>query len=455
MIGTVLLLPERRAGQVIAGIGLLFALAYSLSLVILPKPGGRLLIGDALHHYVQLRSAVFDGDLHFRNEYIRMYGLQGGEPGSAWVYEDTSTGHVRNLMPVGPAILWAPLFLLVSGAAALGSLAGLTNPGDGYARIYQATAGLSGIAAATAGVWLSWRTSALLFSRRAAAWSVIVLWLSSSAVYYSVVSPTYSHAASLLATSGFWYAWLRTAGTDGSRRYGMLGALAGFSALMRWQDAILFAPILMDLARGVQTARLPFRRAVVAAALASSAALVVFTPQMVVWTVLYGQPLAIPQGAGFMRWSEPALVQVLFSDWHGLMTWTPVCALSLAGLVFLVRRDARTALAGTLFLALSWYVNAAVADWWAGEAFGARRFVSCFPVFALGLTALVGRWSPRLPQLGVAAGLIVGYTFLLLLQYQVFMHGLRDVAPYPGGGYNLWLARFVVPFDLARVWLSP
>jgi hypothetical protein len=42
----------------------------------------------------------------------------------------------------------------------------------------------------------------------------------------------------------------------------------------------------------------------------------------------------------------------------------------------------------------------------------------------------------------------------LLLQYQTFMHGLRTVAPYPKGGYDLWLARFVVPFDLLRWWLS-
>ena len=37
---------------------------------------GRILIGDALHHYVQLRSAVFDQDLHFQNEYVRLYGIE-------------------------------------------------------------------------------------------------------------------------------------------------------------------------------------------------------------------------------------------------------------------------------------------------------------------------------------------------------------------------------------------
>ena len=40
-----------------------------------------------------------------------MYRLQGGEPGTEWVYEGTPTGYVRNLMPVGPALFWAPAFL--------------------------------------------------------------------------------------------------------------------------------------------------------------------------------------------------------------------------------------------------------------------------------------------------------------------------------------------------------
>ena len=102
---------------------------------------------------------------------------------------------------------------------------------------------------------------------------------------------------------------------------------------------------------------------------------------------------------------------------------------------------------------LSWYVNATAADWWAGEAFGSRRFISCFAVFALGLAAMIDRWSPGGRALTIASGVIVAHTFLLLVQYQAFMHGLRDIAPYPRGAFNLWLARFVVPFDLIARWL--
>jgi hypothetical protein len=154
-----------------------------------------------------------------------------------------------------------------------------------------------------------------------------------------------------------------------------------------------------------------------------------------------------------MRWSEPALVATLLSDNHGLLTWTPIVAVSLAGLVPLARRHPLIGTAAVLFVATSWYVNASVADWWAGEAFGARRFLSCYPVFVLGLAALFDslrsgrRWIE-----GITAAFI-GYTFLLLVQYQAFMHGYRHIVPYPRGSFDLWLARFRVPFDLLAAFL--
>jgi hypothetical protein len=437
--------------RLIAALGVLFAAAYASSLVLLPKPDGRVLLGDALHHYVQLRSAVFDHDLHFQNEYVRLYGLRGGEPDTEWVYGSTPTGHVRNLMPVGPAILWAPVFLLTIALVWIANLAGAGYPIDGYARLYQATAGITGVIAATAGVWLSARAASMLFDRRTAGWAALIVWLASSAVYYSVISPTYSHAASLLAMGAFWCVFLTTRDQTTVRRYVLLGALGGLCALMRWQDAIvLLVPAVDLLYRMRHGMRLtPAAGRGVASVAAAVAA---FLPQMLVWQTLYGTPFAVPQGESFMRWTEPALVQVLFSDNHGLLTWTPVVALCLAGLVLLAKRDGLVGTAAILFVLVSWYVNAAVADWWAGEAFGARRFVSCVPVFTLGLAALIARWAPSPGTLATVAAVVVGYTFLLLVQYQAFMHGLRQVVPYPRGGYGLWLARFVAPFDILRWW---
>jgi hypothetical protein len=179
-----------------------------------------------------------------------------------------------------------------------------------------------------------------------------------------------------------------------------------------------------------------------------------FAPQSFVWQRLYGHPLTIPQGSAFMKWGAPALWQVLVSDNHGLFSWTPVLLLSVAGLVPLVRRDARVGVPAAAFLLASWYVNASVVDWWGGEAFGARRFVACFPVFVLGAAMLFERWRDRPPVLVTTVLAFVALNGLLLLQYQAFMHGVRSLVPYPKGWYGLYVARFAVPWDLLRGWLQ-
>jgi hypothetical protein len=235
-------------------------------------------------------------------------------------------------------------------------------------------------------------------------------------------------------------------------RYGVIGLLAGFAALVRWQDAVLLIVPAADALWRLQTDGV--RAATVRIGASVAGAFLAFLPQMAVWTVLYGTPLAIPQGEGFMKWGQPALVAVVFSDNHGLISWTPIVALALVGLVPLARRNPLVGLSAALFFGISWYVNAAVSDWWAGEAFGARRFVSCFPVFVLGLAALLDRARIGTAAAASIAAAFTVHTLLLLVQYQAFMHGLRHVVPYPRGVAGLWLARFRAPFDLLAWWIG-
>jgi hypothetical protein len=117
-----------------------------------------------------------------------------------------------------------------------------------------------------------------------------------------------------------------------------------------------------------------------------------------------------------------------------------------------VKRYRAIGVAAIAVFLVSWYVNAAVSDWWAGEAFGARRFLSCYPILVLGLAALFDRFGDRRGVLAAVTMGFTAYTFLLLLQYQAFMHGLRQVVPYPRGVVDLWLWRFRVPFDLLAWW---
>jgi hypothetical protein len=182
----------------------------------------------------------------------------------------------------------------------------------------------------------------------------------------------------------------------------------------------------------------------------------VFAPQLLAWQAIYGTPLLMPQGAGFMVWASPAVLSVLFSLKRGLFSWTPALLPAAAGLPLLIRRDRLAGWAAVVVLAASVYVNAAVRDWWAGEAFGARRFVGDSVFFAMGLSAVMA-----LPQVARRQGIVrwasvaaIAYNVLFLFQYQLFMRGMRDLVPYPETARQIFLDRLWLPFRLLLQWLS-
>ncbi len=446
-----------RIPWVIVAIGAVFLTAYLVAILGFPKSSGRIVFGDTTHYFVQLRSLVFDRDLQFQNEYMRLYGLDQEIPETEFIFTSrTETGHVRNYMPIGPALLWTPLYVIVALAQWVLSLVGLTARPDGFGRVFQLVPGITGIVAATLASWQSFRLAQRFSDRTCAAIATLAIWLGSHAIYYSLVSPSYSHALSMLTSAWFFSYWLRARDVMSASRLIALGALAGLCALVRWQDAVF---VVIPAIEGLIW-RAPARQRALALAGSAAACVAVFSPQSFVWQVLYGRAFAVPQGPSFMQWASPHPWLVLFSSSHGLFTWAPVLLLSVWGLARFGRAYRGVAPQLTVLLLASWYVNAAVADWWAGEAYGARRFLSLFPLFVLGAAvwlrparAAVAGTVVSGQRIVIAAGLVV-LNGMLLLQYQAFMKGLVAMAPYPSGWFDMWVARFVVPVRLVAWWLT-
>lgn len=416
----------------------------------------RLIRGDAVHYYVWVHSAVIDRDLDFANDLNGLFGLDfihtTPPPGFPVVYERTATGHVRNVMAVGTPMLWAPLFLLVAalwwGAAALG----LAAPPTGFELPFQLIPDVVGLGAVGLALWFVYLVARDLHGEKAALLGSIAMFAGGSLLYYALVSPSYSHAVSAMVTSAFFYYWWKTRDDERIARYARVGALAGLVALVRWQDGILLGAVALDVVAHWR-ARRSAGAGFVAFALprlfvAGVGSIIAFTPQMYGWLTIYGHPLLVPQGGDFMRWLSPHPLDTLLSPLRGLIAWTPIAALGIAGLVPLYRANARAAvLMGAFFLA-SLYINAAVVDWWAGEAFGARRFLSCFAPLAIGLAS----WLALPGRGGAVARLVTGCAVVanlfLFVHYEAFMLGATTLAPYPDNWYSLWVERWIVPFRL-------
>ena len=328
----------------------------------------------------------------------------------------------------------------------------------GLALPFKLSAGIAGIAYATAGAWLCYDLARRVYPAAAAFWATLALWLGSSLLYYSLVSPTYSHAMSLFAVALFTHSWYRTRGRNDLRRFALLGALAGLAGLVRSQDLIILVIPGLELLTGIRERRLSLAVTCRQLAVLGISCAAVFSPQMWAWQTIYGAPMLNPHEGITFRWAEPAILQILFSTRQGLISWTPIVLFGIIGLPWLFRRDRLLACVTVVTLLLALYVNASVGRWWGGAGFGGRRFVSYLPFLVLGLSALLASRSmvsrPALVRL--ASLFLIGSNVLFLLQYQLFMRGFTDIVEeYPNGPWAVFIDRFLVPFKLLAAWMNP
>jgi len=410
---------DRMARLILLTVGLLSILTFLV--IRLPRAQDTLLSTDGPGYVAYLRSVVLDGDLDFRNDYAHFgwYEEQCVECGP------TTTGLAGNACSTGPAVLWAPFYLLAHVISRALYAVGIVTVLDGWGLIYESAICIGTIVYVSLGCLLTYSLCRRYYSPFASLLGVLGIYLGSTLIHYTVAAGANSHAPSFFAVALFMWLW-HPPRQRMLREWLLLGLSAGLMAMVRWQDILYVAVLAPEvigaiLARdaGQRPARLKeYTIGILAAAIMAGLA---FLPQALAWQVLYGSPIAVPQGRFFLDWLHPVLLPDLFSTRHGLFTWHPIFLLATAGLALLWRRNAKVALALALPLLLTWYVNSICSDWSWQSSFGERRFTSAAVIFALGIASLTDYLNARshrgqLALTGVVIAL-VGWNFLFEMQF--------------------------------------
>jgi hypothetical protein len=369
---------------------------------------------DGAIYFSQLRSAVFDRDLDVAAEFAAL-----GQP-----------PRPSHFVPIGPALFWLPLYLVVAVIDGAGRMLGLAPTPDDPVRIgltlpYVRAALLTSFALGALGLAAVHALVRRDHGRLAAFLATLLVFAATPLVWYMVYEPAMTHAASFGTVAVLVLAAVRWRGPDGyaPRDARRLGALAAIAFLMRPQEA-LFAAVPATLAaatwptwpartRGL--ARLAAAAAVGAAPWLALQALHSVVLMRANDFQLFGQQ-------GYLDPWRSRWLDTLFSSWHGLLSWTPVVYVAVLGTIALaVRRRPWGVLALALLAAMAW-VNGATADWAGGWSFGGRRFTSTLVVLAPGLALAIDA-ARRRPQvlLAAVAVLAVVWNYGLMVQYTAGM----------------------------------
>jgi hypothetical protein len=363
--------------------------------------------GDGVSYFSWQHTLLVDRDLDLANEYQAAFAA-GVTVNADHLTERTATGRLANFFPVGPALLAAPAYL--------GALVVAPDGRPLFGPPFTTAFALASLAYGLLALALAYRLALRLAATRAAALGVLAAALATPFAYYLLYEPSYSHTFSAFAASLFVWAWWRGRDDRGVAGWLLLGLLGGVMALVRFQDGPLLAIALLDLPRA--------RWRVL---LLAPGALLAFAPQVLADLVLFGTWLPQRPGGQDLKPVPGHYLQVLFSTWHGLLTWSPAVGVAAAGVALLRQRAFQAAAAYAFLVELA--LNGAAPDWWGGYAFGARRFLDLTPFLAVGLAAAAQRLPAAIAWLG--AGALAAWNLLLVANLTYVIRADRD--PGPGG----------------------
>ena len=364
---------------------------------------------DGVIYFSQLRSAIFDRDLDVAAEF-------------AYLQQPPRPSHV---VPIGPTVVWAPLYLVVAGVDGVGrALDFWPGPSDavglGLTLPYIRAALVTSFAIGALGLWVIHLRLRREFSPPVALAATLLLFLATPLVWYMVYEPSMTHAASFGFVALFVVAAERETSAYMSKWASIgLGALLGLAFLTRPQEAVfaLFPATLLFMSDQAIGERV--RGAARLAAWAFVGALPFLLLQAVHSSVLLSrESFALTGDRGYLDLLNSRWADTLWSSWHGFFSWSPVAYVAFAATFFYAVRNRRWAIAAILIVLVMAWVNGATADWAGGWSFGGRRFVSVLVVLAPGLAWVVHGLTQRpMVALSLIAAAAIGWNQFLIAQY--------------------------------------
>lgn len=325
---------------------------------------------DSIAVYSYVRSAVFDRDFAFFNEWASA-GLLSRDV--TLVSEVTPVGVLANHWWIGTSILSLPSYLAAKPFA----------PDDGFSGLFAVTLGWTNIAFAALTMLIAAR---LIPRHRTIALTAVAI--GTPFFWYTFRLPLGTHIAGALCVALLLLALDRDDGL-------LVGLAAGLAIATRIQHVVLLPALLFAC-----VGRPPrfWWRAIAGGTLA-------LLPQAIAWNAIYGSPLGPLVSGGALEgttWSpfhNLAFGTVLFSSYHGLLTWSPVIALAIVGWLVALREPdkRRLAIIVLLMFAGEWLANGAFDRYfWGGMGFGGRRFTDLAVPFAIGICWFADRFGARI-----------------------------------------------------------
>ncbi len=376
---------------------------------------------DGLYYFAQLISIFEDGDLDIYNN-LKNFPLPIREKPNEW--------------SIGPAIFWAPFYLIGHliydpGVCVYHSITGfypeymqvfyynicLVNLGT----LFYTYLGLKILGIALNKYYLQKFSPKLV---------QVAVFLCTPLLFYVFDRPLMAHAISFFTISIVMYFWVKWHERLNYKQVWWIFFTLGIASLVRWQNILFSVFFLPQIQKTIThwikeyTLSIFLKSLLTSISLAVLGFLIAFSPQLIAWWVQFGVPISTVHDISKFTPLTPSFREVWFGQ-HGFFVWHPISVIFIIGLLLffvlikLSKSDGFVLLLGFLLQSYLWAIWYSPA---AGCSFGMRGLIECLPLLAFGFAniTMIGRGKSKKSKVKINLFLGIIVFFFSLMNLYMF-----------------------------------
>ncbi|MFC1849898.1 tetratricopeptide repeat protein [candidate division CSSED10-310 bacterium] len=363
---------------------------------------------DGILYFTYLRSAFFDHDFLFVNEFntLRLLHL------TRYV---TATGLEGNHVAIGTPLLMSPFYALASIIVRAAGFFGKNLGTHGYYGLFSYVFPFGALFYGILTLILMHKIVSNIVKSKWTHRALFHIAFGTPLFFYVTIHNELSHLSSVFTVSLFLYIFekIRTENDYEARysSYFLLGMVSGMAIMARTQNGIFWIIPGFFLFKQLLD-RFPVQSIFKKSSIFLLGSFIGVLPQLTMWKILNGSWLYAPEASN-LNFADPHILETLFSGYHGMFLWTPVLILAVTGLILLTYERFWVGFPLLFAYLLQLGLNSTIIGWWQAASFGMRHFTNCSAIFCVGLTYLYSRINSR--WLGLIGWLFVFWTLLLCL----------------------------------------
>lgn len=353
---------------------------------------------DSWGHYVHLPALMLYHDTGDYSKTIaawqQYYPNRPDPRQDAYGIRPTQTGQYAVKYPIGVALLESPFFLTAHAVAlAMGKF-----PADGFCIPYAWAVALSSVFFSVLGLFFLFKNLRFYFSERISLFATATIGVATNLLFFASYTTGMAHPVAFCLIAYLLIATRRWHRTPNFKNSLKLGVTLGLIGLVRTQDLIAAViPLFWGIRNWPDFAGRLGYFAIKGKAIgwALLAFCLTFLPQICYWKYTTGEYWHYGYQGEQFDWSNPRILDGLFSFQNGWLVYTPVMFLALWGLLRLRRHTPDFVLPLLIFLPLHWIISYSWWCWMYINGFGSRPMIDAYALLALPLAAWMASLKKR------------------------------------------------------------